>query len=164
MMRLSDNTDLQKTLLNWPNRSVSNTQENSSRKNSVRTSALRHWCNATGSCFPGFILYRAAREAFSLIQYQDIRGNATNIRFQEEENVPSDSTVVGSTWAKANKDGSRDRRFANNYQIPMVQYGHLTLKSTSGLWEEFHFSNLDRMVKCLTALNAFTSSFEPVGG
>jgi hypothetical protein len=114
--------------------------------------------------YPGFILYRAAREAFSLIQYQDILGNATNIRFHEEEGVPADSTVRGSTWAKATKDGSRDRRFANNYQIPVVQYGHLTLKSTSGLWEEFQFSNLDRTVKCLTALNAFTTSFAPVAG
>jgi hypothetical protein len=126
-----------------------------------------HLRNAKGGelyYYPGFILYRAAREAFSLIQYQDIRGSATNIRFHEEETVPSDSLVIGSTWAKANKDGSRDRRFANNYQIPVVQYGHLTLKSTGGLWEEFHFSNLDRMVKCLTALNAFTGSFAPVSG
>lgn len=126
-----------------------------------------HLRNAKGGelyYYPGFILYRAAREAFSLIQYQDIRGNATNIRFHEDEKVPVDSTVVGSTWAKANKDGSRDRRFANNYQIPVVQYGHLTLKSEGGLWEEFHFSNCDRMVRCLTALNAFTSSFEPVAG
>jgi len=126
-----------------------------------------HLRNAKGGelyYYPGFILYRAAREAFSLIQYQDIRGNATNVRFQEEEKVPADSTVVGSTWAKANKDGSRDKRFGNNYQIPVVQYGHLTLKSTSGLWEEFHFSNLDRMVKCLNALNAFTGSFAPVAG
>lgn len=126
-----------------------------------------HLRNAKGGdlyYYPGFILYRAAREAFSLIQYQDIRGSATNIRFHEEETVPADSSVIGSTWAKANKDGSRDRRFANNYQIPVVQYGHLTLKSTGGLWEEFHFSNLDCMVKCLTALNAFTGSFAPVSG
>jgi hypothetical protein len=126
-----------------------------------------HLRNAKGGdlyYYPGFILYRAARGAFSLIQYQDIRGGARNIRFHEIDGVPSDSAVLGSTWAKANKDGSRDKRFANNYQIPVVQYGHLTLKSAGGLWEEFHFSNLDRMVKCLTALNAFTTSFAPVEG
>jgi hypothetical protein len=48
--------------------------------------------------------------------------------------------------------------------VELARYGHLTLKSTSGLWEEFQFSNLDRMVKCLTALNAFTTSFAPVAG
>lgn len=112
--------------------------------------------------FPGFVLYRAAREAFSLIEYHDITGQASNIRFTEDETVPSDSQVIGTTWAKANKDGSRDRRFADNYQIPLVRYGQLTLKSANGLWEEFHFSNVDRMVKWLNALNAFTASFAPV--
>ncbi|HTZ88748.1 MAG TPA: DUF4236 domain-containing protein [Alloacidobacterium sp.] len=112
--------------------------------------------------FPGFILYRAAHEAFSLIEYHDITGEARNVRFNEDETVPSDSQVIGTTWAKANKDGSRDRRFANNYQIPIVHYGLLTLKSANGLWEEFHFSNVDRMIKWLNALNSFTASFAAV--
>ncbi|MDP9038408.1 MAG: DUF4236 domain-containing protein [Acidobacteriota bacterium] len=125
-----------------------------------------HLRNAKGGemyLYPGFILYRAAREAFSLIEYHDITGKATNISFQEEERVPSDTVTIGSTWAKANKDGSRDKRFADNYQIPIVRYGELDLRSKTGLWEEFHFSNLDRMVKWLNALNAFTSSFEAIG-
>jgi hypothetical protein len=124
-----------------------------------------HLRNAKGGdlyFYPGFILYRAAREAFSLIEYHDITGQAKNVRFQEDEAVPSDSLVVGSTWAKANKDGSRDKRFVDNYQIPVVQYGQLTLRSANGLWEEFHFSNMDRMVKWLTALNAFTQSYAAV--
>lgn len=124
-----------------------------------------HLRNAKGGdlyYYPGFILYRAAREAFSLIEYHDATGTARNVRFQEVESVPSDSLVVGSTWAKANKDGSRDKRFVNNYQIPVVQYGELTLRSANGLWEEFQFSNLDRMVKWLTALNAFTNSYAAV--
>jgi hypothetical protein len=124
-----------------------------------------HLRNAKGGdlfLYPGFILYRAAREAFSLIEYHDINGNATNIGFHEQEGVPSDSLVVGTTWAKANKDGSRDRRFAQNYQIPVVQYGNLILKSANGLWEEFHFSNFDRMAKWLNAMNAFTTSFSAI--
>jgi hypothetical protein len=67
---------------------------------------------------------------------------------------------VGQTWAKANKDGSRDRRFANNYQIPLVLYAYLTLKSESGLWEEFQFSNPDRVERFLKAWDAFVSSIE----
>ncbi len=124
-----------------------------------------HLRNAKGGdlyYYPGFILYRASRVAFSLIEYHDVGGQATNVRFNEEETIPSDSQVVGTTWAKANKDGSRDRRFAQNYQIPIVRYGSLTLKSTSGLWEEFQFSNVDRMVKWLNALNGFTGSFAAI--
>lgn len=122
-----------------------------------------HLQNAKGGdmfLYPGFILYRAAREAFSLIEYHDAPGAVTAIAFQEEDGVPSDSQVVGQTWAKANKDGSRDRRFADNYQIPIARYGALVLKSDHGLWEEFQFSNVQRLVNFANALNSFTSSFE----
>jgi hypothetical protein len=122
-----------------------------------------HLCNAKGGdiyFYPGFILYRAARQAFSLLEYHEVIGNVTKVAFQEEEGVPSDSVVVGSTWAKANKDGSRDKRFANNYEIPIAQYGAVALKSDSGLWEEFQFSNLQKLVNFAGSLNTFTSSFE----
>jgi len=112
--------------------------------------------------FPGFILYRAAREAFSLIEYHDVMGNVTDVSFQEEEGVPADSQVVGKTWAKANKDGSRDRRFADNYEIPIARYGAFKLKSENGLWEEFQFSNVERLLNFANALNTFTASFAAV--
>jgi len=124
-----------------------------------------HLQNAKGGdmyLYPGFILYRAAREAFSLIEYHDAPGEVTAISFQEENGVPTDSQVIGQTWAKANKDGSRDRRFADNYQIPIARYGCLALKSEHGLWEEFHFSNVEKLVNFANALNAFTSSYERV--
>jgi hypothetical protein len=121
-----------------------------------------HLANANGGdlfLYPGFILYRATREAFSIIGYHDVNGKCDLMKFKEEEGVPSDAKVVGHTWLKANKDGSPDRRFANNHQIPMVAYAFLTLKSESGLWEEFHFSNPDRLAQFLKAFNAFVSSF-----
>lgn len=124
-----------------------------------------HLQNAKGGdmyLYPGFILYRAAREAFSLIEYHDAPGNVTAVSFQEEDGVPSDSQVIGQTWAKANKDGSQDRRFANNYQIPIARYGALALKSNYGLWEEFQFSNVQKLVNFANALNSFTASFERV--
>ena len=60
----------------------------------------------------------------------------------EEEPVPSDTQVVGQTCAKVKKDGSPDRRFRDNYQIPVVLYGALTFSSPSGLQEEYQFLNL----------------------
>ncbi|HVZ83972.1 MAG TPA: DUF4236 domain-containing protein [Terracidiphilus sp.] len=124
-----------------------------------------HLKNAKGGdiyLYPGFIIYRAAREAFSLIEYQDINVTASNVNFQEENGVPSDSKIIGRTWAKANKDGSRDRRFVNNYEIPIALYGSVTLRSDHGLWEEFHFSNFDKMASFIKAFGAFTASFEGV--
>lgn len=50
-----------------------------------------------------------------MIDVHDVKSNAALVKFQEEQGVPQDSKVIGQTWAKANKDGSRDKRFANNY-------------------------------------------------
>ncbi|PWT79036.1 MAG: hypothetical protein C5B59_00560 [Bacteroidetes bacterium] len=121
-----------------------------------------HLQNAKGGdlfLYPGFILYRAAKEAFSVIDYHDVKGNSILVQFQELETVPKDSKVVGQAWVKANKDGSRDKRFANNYQIPIALYGGLSMKSDNGLWEEFHFSDLERLKRFLEAWNKFDSSF-----
>jgi hypothetical protein len=122
-----------------------------------------HLQNITGGdlfLYPGFILYRATKHAFSVIDLHDVKLLTSRFRFLEEGPIPNDSQTVGQTWAKANKDGTRDRRFANNYQIPLVLYASLTLKSESGLWEEFQFSNPERLERLLGAWNAFVSSFE----
>lgn len=121
-----------------------------------------HLQNAKGGdlfLYPGFILYSAAKEAFSVIDYHNIHSVLTPVQFEEQERVPKDSTVVGQAWAKANKDGSRDRRFANNYQIPIVLYGSLSMKSDQGLWEEFQFSDPERLKRFLETLDKFEKSF-----
>jgi hypothetical protein len=124
---------------------------------------IPHFKNANGGdifLYPGFILYRASRMAFSVIDFHDVKLLSSLVNFNEEEGVPSDSQVIGQTWAKTNKDGSRDKRFAGNYQIPIVAYGELTFKSDTGLWEKFHFSNPERMVRFVKSWNAFVASFE----
>jgi len=121
-----------------------------------------HIRNAKGGdlfLYPGFIVYRAARGAFSVIDFHDVKSNVALVKFQEEQGVPQDSNVIGQTWAKANKDGSRDKRFANNYQIPVVLYASLSLKSDTGLWEEFQFSNPERLQLFLQDWNRFVVSF-----
>ena len=126
------------------------------------TQKVPHLANAKGGdlyLYPGFILYRAARQAFSLIDYHDVSVTPGLIQFQEEEKVPNDSQIVGQAWFKANKDGSRDKRFNGNYQIPVARYGALCLKSGDGLWEEFHLSNPDKLFLFLGSLRVFTDSF-----
>ncbi|HEU6448823.1 MAG TPA: DUF4236 domain-containing protein [Verrucomicrobiae bacterium] len=110
--------------------------------------------------YPGFILYRASKTAFSVINFHDVKLTAVAVKFHEEDGVPSDSKTIGQTWAKTNKDGSRDKRFAGNYQIPIALYGDLTLKSETGLWEEFQFSNPEKLEQFVKSWNAFVSSFD----
>lgn len=93
--------------------------------------------------YPGFAVYFISEDAFALIDAGEIEIQFIMARFIEEEAVPRDATVTGQTWKKANKDGSQDRRFAGNYQIPIVKYGYLHLKTPSGLNEAYMFSNFE---------------------
>jgi DNA-directed RNA polymerase subunit RPC12/RpoP len=121
-----------------------------------------HFTNANGGdifLYPGFILYRASKMAFSVIDFHDVKLTATLLKFHEAQGVPSDSEVVGQTWTKTNKDGTRDKRFASNFQIPIVLYGELALRSDTGLWEKFLFSDPARMERFVKSWSAFVASF-----
>jgi hypothetical protein len=103
--------------------------------------------NANGEdieIFPGFALVcdrRCGSGDFAIIDLRHLHMEAASARFVETEGVPSDATVVGHDWEKANKDGSRDRRFANNRQIPVALYGRITLRSPGGVHEAWMFSD-----------------------
>ena len=106
-----------------------------------------HLANANGGdiyLYPGFVLYFVSPEAFALLEYKDVQLMSSPTRFIEEEPLPSDSKVVGETWTKTNKDGTPDRRFKDNYQIPIAQYGKLSLISATGMNEEYMISNAER--------------------
>jgi hypothetical protein len=60
-----------------------------------------------------------------------------------EDGVPaSDSQQVGKTWKFVNKSGGPDRRFANNTQLPILQYAEFRFQSASGLNEQIQVSNV----------------------
>jgi hypothetical protein len=103
--------------------------------------------NANGEdieIFPGFGLVcdrRGGSGDFALVDLRDLNMEAVSVQFVEDEGVPSDATVVGHAWEKANKDGSPDRRFATNRQIPLALYGRITLRSPGGVHEAWMFSD-----------------------
>ena len=99
---------------------------------------------STAYFYPGFVLV-ASREGrdFALIDLVELNVDARTARFTETEGVPSDATIVGSTWAKSNKDGTRDRRFKNNRELPVASYGELTLSGPGGLNEAFMTSRVE---------------------
>jgi len=128
---------------------------------------IPHLANRNGGdlyLYPGFVLYRASRQAFALIDAEEIKLDFRTVRFIEEESVPSETQVVGQTWAKVNKDGSPDRRFRDNYQIPVVLYGTLTFRSSSGLQEEYQFSSATLAERFAKAWAAFQNSYSPSNG
>ena len=69
----------------------------------------------------------------------EIRTGTTN--FIETDPVPKDATVIRYTWQFVNKDGSADRRYANNRQLPVCQYGRIMLQAGDQIGIEIHVSN-----------------------
>lgn len=79
-----------------------------------------------------------------LVNYEDINIRTSQTNFIEHAAVPKDAVVVGSTWQYVNKNGTPDRRYSNNRQLPICQYGVVYLTSASGLNIELHVSNVNK--------------------
>jgi hypothetical protein len=81
---------------------------------------------------PDMILVRQGNR-FGSVSYESLQVAHSSTRFNEEQGVPGDTQVVGTTWRYVNKKGGPDRRFNNNCQIPIVIYGEVALRSETGL-------------------------------
>jgi len=102
--------------------------------------------NANGAdlyFYPSFIVMYSSKTSYALIGLDEIELNHSYVRFTETGTVPRDSKVIDKTWAKVNKNGTPDKRFKENYQIPVVRYGEISLRTSTGLNEEYEFSNYE---------------------
>ena len=116
-----------------------------------------HFANANGGdiyIYPAFIFYFENENDFALIDIRNLEISIINQSFIEEETLPNDATIVKRVWAKSNADGSPDRRFKNNYQIPVCQYGRINFKTTNGLNEAYMFSNYNKAYDFAQALHS----------
>jgi hypothetical protein len=85
-----------------------------------------------------------ANKKFGLIDIRELDFNFHGQRFLEEEKVPKDAVVIDHTWAKVNKNGTPDKRFKDNYQIPICKYGEIELTSSTGLNEAYSLSSYEK--------------------
>jgi hypothetical protein len=110
--------------------------------------------------YPGVVIMPRADGAFALIELREVDLQSHTVRFIEEESVPADAVTVGETWAKVNKNGSRDLRFRDNYRIPIVSYGRLLFTSPGGIQEEYQFSNASAAAAFAAAFNAYKAALK----
>lgn len=102
--------------------------------------------NANGAdlyCYPSFIIMYGNQSDFAIIGIDEINLQQRAVRFTETDAVPADSKIIDKTWARVNKNGTPDKRFNDNYQIPIVRYGEITFSTHTGLNEEYEFSNYE---------------------
>jgi hypothetical protein len=70
---------------------------------------------------------------------------------------------VGTTWKYVNKGGGPDHRYKNNPQLPIMQYGQLTITGPSGfnfIWQTSRAAAAPALSSAFTAI----SSREQRGG
>lgn len=92
------------------------------------------------------------------VDYASLELAASPTRFIEDGQVPSDAKIVDHTWRFVNKNGSPDRRFNNNRQIPICQYEELRISSTTGVSEVLQISRLGASVPVDHAITGIARS------
>ena len=91
--------------------------------------------------YPGFAMMLGEKQEFALIEHKELDCRIAPLNFIEEDAVPRDAEQIGAVWKKSNKDGSPDKRFNNNYQIPLLKYAGLSFSSPTGIREVYQVSN-----------------------
>lgn len=95
------------------------------------------WCVQTSGLRLVFLpdeLLVVTYDATWTVPYEELEVVVEQRLFAEEGPRPLDAQQDGTTWRYVRKDGSPDLRFADNAQIPWLQYGNLTLRTKSG-WQ-----------------------------
>ena len=113
------------------------------------------------SLYPAFAMLYNNQNNFGLVELSELEVKFTNTKFHESESLPKDTEVIGSVWLKENNDGSPDKRFKNNYQIPIVRYGELAFTSKTGINEVFIFSNSKLAEAFAITFKKYSTTEEP---
>ncbi len=87
-----------------------------------------------------------ATSGVGAVEYSTLDLTASPTRFIEDGHVPHDARIVDHTWHFVNKNGTPDRRFNNNRQIPICQYEELRIGSKKGVLEVMQLSRLGASV------------------
>jgi hypothetical protein len=107
--------------------------------------ALR-WHNANGDdlyLYPGLLLVVHDVTDFAVLDLKSVKISFDLTRFIEHEEPPADSERVDSAWQYSNRDGTRDLRYRDNQEFPVMLYGEFRFKSSTGLDECFMLSNIN---------------------
>ncbi len=95
----------------------------------------KHWC-----FLPDKLLYYDQSGA-AVLNYEDLKIEQEVKEFVVGE-VPLEGKQVGKTWRHVNQDGSRDRRFADNPELPIMLYSVIKVSGVVGLNWQFMCSKV----------------------
>jgi DNA polymerase-3 subunit epsilon len=122
-----------------------------------------HSSGRTVYFLPDRILVRDKRR-YADISYTDCKASAAPTTFIEDGGVPPDAKQVSTTWQYVNKSGGPDRRFKNNRQLRVMEYGELTLSTQSGFrfrWQTSRVEAATAVATSISAMGAIARHQEP---
>ena len=108
--------------------------------------------------YPGFLVMFNSEENFGILELNKIDILFSETNFIESEQRPIDSEIIKYVWEKANKNGSRDKRFADNRQLPVMKYAEITLFKRGAIHEKYMLSNAKKTDEFVNNLKKFLIS------
>ncbi len=102
--------------------------------------------------YPTFMVYIESKNQLDIIDFKDIK---IEMFVEEFKNTAQNNefNIRDYTWKKVNKDGSPDKRYKNNYQIPIVETTFMRFSSAAGLNELYLFNSREEVLNFYLALN-----------
>jgi hypothetical protein len=122
-----------------------------------------HLANTNGAdiyIYPGFFVMYQNPQRLGIVDLTNLDVSFERTGFLETEMPPKDSKQLSEVWEKSNKDGTRDKRFADNRQLPVMEYGEITFSSKSGISEKYMISNCDSAKEFVQSIQYFISKLQ----
>ncbi|MBK8698798.1 MAG: DUF4236 domain-containing protein [Saprospiraceae bacterium] len=92
--------------------------------------------------FPERLVIKRGKE-FGGLLYKNLKIISGTVNFIESETVPEDASIISQTWKYLNKDGSPDKRFQDNIELPVCKYSSYEFSSVNGINEILYTSKVD---------------------
>lgn len=112
--------------------------------------------------YPFFSVLDHDNGDLEIIRMKDLNIEIMPVEFVEEREIPGDAEVINSTWKYVNINGTRDFRFSNNYEIPIVRYARLGFSANNGFNRYYQISNYRATCEFLYAYSFHVNGLEEV--
>ena len=97
------------------------------------------------------------KKGFGVISYDDVKFEIDGIGLLDNKEPPKDADIVDYKWMYVNSDGTPDKRYKNNRQVPVVKYARIKMQSKTGLDVHILCSNVPAAEKLLELISEYYS-------
>lgn len=89
------------------------------------------------------IIIIISKNGINAFNIKDLKITVSDINFVEDI-APNDTEILSYTWQFVNKNGTPDKRYKNNRQLPICHYGILNFQTDTGFNTDLCISNYSK--------------------